>query len=326
MFNEYQQESCGTFKPAPTVTSDQVRLLDWALGLGGESGEVLDLLKHAIFHKDAELDKMELAKELGDVLWYVSAIATTCNIDLTDIATLNKAKLQHRYSNGYSIADSAARHEKELDLKDTALYKCLKARITNEGDAPLNIIVIGPDGSGKTTFTKALAERMGLPRIKCDYRQENKPQLAREFLSNQVDVIYDRFYYPDEYIYSKVKGIPLKEEYLEDLLSVLDVLKMVNPVFIYIHADFETLKQRSAAWADDYVEIDDLIKIEDEYSKWLYKMKELHLPIINIDNTYIDLGTPQYEELLRSTVEILQSYRIRYGTPNIIKKGGNKHE
>jgi NTP pyrophosphatase (non-canonical NTP hydrolase)/deoxyadenosine/deoxycytidine kinase len=320
MFNKYQQESCGTFKPAVPLTPEQVHLLDWAMGLGGESGEVLDLLKHAIFHQDAELDKMELAKELGDVLWYASAIATTCNIDLADIAALNRAKLTHRYNKGYSTAESAARHEKEIALKDTAIYKCLKARILNTGCAPLNVIVVGPDGSGKTTFTTALSELAGLTRIKCDYRQENKPQLARQLLTSRIDILYDRFYYPDEYIYSIVKQMPLDSEYLNDLLSVLDVLQTVNPVFIYVDADIDTLRERSAAWADDYVSIADLLRIKEEYEKWLSKMQELNIPIIRLDTSNIKNGTREYGNMLKDVMYKLDCCRAHYGTSNIGRK------
>ena len=117
MFNEYQAESSGIFKPVKQLTPQNVRLLDWAMGLGGESGEVLDLLKHAIFHKDTELNKMELAKELGDVLWYVSAIATTTGIDMADVAALNRAKLSHRFhGGGFNTAMSADRHAREEQL------------------------------------------------------------------------------------------------------------------------------------------------------------------------------------------------------------------
>ena len=97
MFNEYQQESCCTFKPAAELTPEQVHLLDWAMGLGGESGEVLDLLKHAICHKDSELDKMELAKELGDVLWYLAAVCDVYGITLDELWSYNIDKLVKRY-------------------------------------------------------------------------------------------------------------------------------------------------------------------------------------------------------------------------------------
>lgn len=324
MFNAYQQEACGTFKPAAELTPEQVHLLDWAMGLGGESGEVLDLLKHAICHKDSELDKMELAKELGDVLWYVSAIATTCKIDLADIASLNRAKLQHRYNRGYSVENSANRHEKEVALKETSIYKCLRARILNTHYAPLNVIVVGPDGSGKTTFTTMLAERSGMKRIKCDYRQPNKPQLAKQLLNSELDVIYDRFYYPDEYIYSNVKGIPLENDYLNDLLSVYDVLCLVNPVIIYIDAPLDVLVERSKAWADDYVTIADLTKIQAFYEEWLIKMKEAGIPVMEIDSSTVELGTEEYKAMVDYVIKQLGALREKYGTPMIT--GGESNE
>lgn len=324
MFNKYQQEACSTFKPAAELTPEQIHLLDWAMGLGGESGEVLDLLKHAICHKDSELDKMELAKELGDVLWYVSAIATTCKIDLADIAALNKAKLQHRYGQKYSVENSANRHEKEVALKDTTIYKCLASRILNTKDAPLNVIVVGPDGSGKTTFTTILAERSGMKRIKCDYRQPNKPQLAKHLLMTELDVIYDRFYYPDEYIYCTAKSIPLENEYLNDLLSVFDILHLVNPIIIYMDAPLEVLVERSKAWADDYVTVSDLTKLQALYEEWLIKMKEIGVPVIEIDTSTVMIGTDEYTAMVDYTIRQLATFRKTYGTPLIT--GGENNE
>lgn len=320
MFNEYQQKSCGTFKPATELNAEQVHLVDWAMGLGGESGEVLDLIKHTIFHKEKTLDKMELAKELGDVLWYVSAIATTCGIDLADVAVLNNAKLAHRYNNGYSTEDSANRHAKETALKDTAIYKCLKARICNTQNAPLNVIVVGPDGSGKTTFTTALAERSGMKRIKCDYRQQNKPQLAKQLLTTEIDVIYDRFYYPDEIVYSNVKKIALEKDYLNELLSVFDVLRLVNPVIIYIDAPLDVLVERSKVWADDYVAITDLTNIQAFYDEWLIKMKEAGVPIIEVDTSKVELGTVEYDTMMNNVIEQLKIQRVMYGTPSINRR------
>ena len=318
MMNQYQQKACGTFKPAVELNPEQIHLLDWAMGLGGESGEVLDLIKHSVFHQEDNLDKMELAKELGDVLWYVSAIATTCGIDLADVAALNSAKLEHRYNKGYSVEDSANRHAKEKALKDTSVYKCLSARILNTHNAPLNVIVLGPDGSGKTTFTTMLSDRSGMKRIKCDYRQPNKPQLARQLLMSELDVIYDRFYYPDEHIYSTVKEIPLENEYLNDLLSVVDLLRLVNPVIIYIDAPLEVLIQRSKAWADDYVTIADLTKIQALYEEWLIAMKEAGVPVIEIDSSTVEYGTEAYTSMVDDVIRKLNGYRKSYGTPKIV--------
>ena len=317
MFNEYQQEACNHFKPATELTPQQVHLLDWAMGLGGESGEVLDLLKHAICHKDSALNKMELAKELGDVLWYVSAIATTCEIDLADIALLNNTKLKHRYGASYSVEASANRHEKERVLSDTPIYKCLASRICNDHNAPLNVIVIGPDGSGKTTLTTRLAEITGMKRIKCDYRQEDKPQLAVSMLNTDVDVIYDRFYFPDELIYSAVKDIALDDIYKEELYKIWDTLKLVNPVFIYVDADMATLTKRSEAWADDYVAVEQLASIKAEYEDFLATMDSRNVPIIHIDTTDMPADTPAYTTMLEFIKMELDKQRAKYGTSNI---------
>lgn len=315
MFNEYQAESSGIFKPVKQLTPQNVRLLDWAMGLGGESGEVLDLLKHAIFHKDTELDKMELAKELGDVLWYVSAIATTTGIDMADVAALNRAKLTHRYhGGGYNVNMSANRHEREAQLKDTPWYRCLQARILNTKDAPVNVIFVGPDGSGKTTLSKIVAERLGMQYHKCDYRQEDKPALAKELLHSQIDVIYDRFYYPDELIYSKVKGIKLEETYYHELVSVLKEIQKVNTLFVYVSADLNTLIKRSAAWADDYVTTTDLYDIVEQYKMWLTYMNMIGVPVLQVDNTECTLGTKEYDELIAKVCFEICRYKKIYGS------------
>lgn len=317
MFNQYQKESAGVFKPTKPLQNNQVRLLDWALGLGGESGEVLDLLKHSIFHEEGQIDKMELAKELGDVMWYLAAIATTCEIDLADIAELNRAKLKHRYGQAYSAEASADRHKNEVQFKDTTIYQCLMARINNTANAPVNVIVIGPDGSGKTTLTTLLAEKLGMDRIKCDYRQENKPALAKQLLQEKIDVIYDRFYFPDELVYSEAKNIKLDKAYVDELLSIWEVLKLVNPVFIYVNANMETLTKRSEVWADDYITVDDLIHIKAHYAEVLQLLEEEEVPVIRVDTSNISLGTTSHDRMIDFVIMEINKYKAIYGTAQI---------
>lgn len=100
---------------------------NWAIGLAEETGEVLGLIKHDRFRKEP-LDPIQLAKELGDVLWYVAALATEYNLNLDAIAALNIAKLQHRFGGmNFTYDGSHDRHNKELALEDTEQYKTIVA-------------------------------------------------------------------------------------------------------------------------------------------------------------------------------------------------------
>ncbi len=73
------------------------------LGLVGESGEVAEKIKKSLRDDKGIITgekKEELKKELGDVLWYVSQIATDLKLSLDDIAVTNIEKLASRYKRG----------------------------------------------------------------------------------------------------------------------------------------------------------------------------------------------------------------------------------
>ena len=73
------------------------------LGLVGESGELAEKFKKILRDKDGHLseeDKVEIIKELGDVLWYVSAIATYLDVSLEDVASGNLKKVLSRKDRG----------------------------------------------------------------------------------------------------------------------------------------------------------------------------------------------------------------------------------
>lgn len=128
-FNNYQSRASKNFKEHKGLTKEEARLLDWALGVTDEAGEVAGKVKHMVYHNE-ETDIMEIAKEIGDVLWYLSALAKTLDISLEDCAELNVAKLEHRHGKkGYSDSTSASRHSKENKFKDTELYKDIERRV-----------------------------------------------------------------------------------------------------------------------------------------------------------------------------------------------------
>lgn len=105
--NQYQQLALRT--AGHRDNPDQV-LTYSALGLTGESGEVADLIKKALFHGHP-LDRELVSKELGDVLWYLAVMADGLGISLEQIAQQNIAKLRERYPEGFSETRSLNRTE-----------------------------------------------------------------------------------------------------------------------------------------------------------------------------------------------------------------------
>ena len=91
-FGEYQSISSRTL----SLLSEKEGLVMAAMGLCGESGEASEIIKKYVFH-DHDLDRDKLRNELGDILWYLAAMATVLDVSLEDIASENIAKLKARY-------------------------------------------------------------------------------------------------------------------------------------------------------------------------------------------------------------------------------------
>lgn len=105
--NNYQKLASRT---ANDKVTQKEALTNYALGIAGESGEVADMVKKHVFHNH-ELDKEEIVKELGDVMWYVANIATCLDVDLFEIANKNIDKLKKRYPEGFDTEKSKNRKE-----------------------------------------------------------------------------------------------------------------------------------------------------------------------------------------------------------------------
>ena len=103
--NEYQKLAMTTLNPA---LSEKGVLLNGVMGLCGESGEAIDLVKKWMM-QGHELDKAHLAKELGDVAWYLAETATAIGYDLETILQANIDKLKARYPEGFNADRSMHR-------------------------------------------------------------------------------------------------------------------------------------------------------------------------------------------------------------------------
>ena len=85
-----------------------------AMGLAGECGEVVDLLKKHIW-QGKELDINDLIEEVGDVLWYIANLCNVNNITMEECMLTNVNKLRKRYPSGFSIKDANERKDKVVE-------------------------------------------------------------------------------------------------------------------------------------------------------------------------------------------------------------------
>ena len=103
--NEYQQLAMTTLNPQ---LSRKDVLINGVMGLCGESGEAIDIVKKWLA-QGHELDREKLAKELGDIAWYLAETAYALDIPLEDILQANVDKLKKRYPEGFDAQRSINR-------------------------------------------------------------------------------------------------------------------------------------------------------------------------------------------------------------------------
>lgn len=108
--NEYQKAA---YRTANQSLTDSQQLQNGLMGLNGESGECIDILKKHLF-QGHDLDKYHIAKELGDVAWYLAVSAQALGFDLETILQTNVEKLKARYPHGFDAGHSQHRSSGDI--------------------------------------------------------------------------------------------------------------------------------------------------------------------------------------------------------------------
>ena len=102
--NEYQKLCMRT---ANFMDSSKL-IANGAMGLCGEAGEVIDLIKKWAFQGHS-LRKQDIAEELGDVLWYVAILCEGIGLNMEEVMQKNIDKLKKRYPDGFEVERSVNR-------------------------------------------------------------------------------------------------------------------------------------------------------------------------------------------------------------------------
>lgn len=107
--NDYQLAALRTAE----TTNLKELLTNGVMGLAGESGECVDLVKKHLF-QGHELDSNRLAKELGDVAWYLAVTSYAIGYSLDDVLKINIEKLYARYPDGFDPKKSINREDGDV--------------------------------------------------------------------------------------------------------------------------------------------------------------------------------------------------------------------
>ncbi len=108
--DEYQKLAMTTLNPE---LDKKDILINGVMGLCGESGEAIDIVKKWLA-QGHELDREHLAKEFGDIAWYLAETATALDLSLSDIFEANIEKLKKRYPQGFETEKSVNRMNEDF--------------------------------------------------------------------------------------------------------------------------------------------------------------------------------------------------------------------
>lgn len=117
--NDYQRKAGRTVPVEISANADSA-LVNGALGLCGESGEVADIIKKHRF-QGHDLNRTKVIEELGDVCWYIAMMATALGVSLEDVLEKNILKLIRRYPDGFDAERSINRPEYRTERTESGL-------------------------------------------------------------------------------------------------------------------------------------------------------------------------------------------------------------
>lgn len=102
--NEYQEEAKRTINP---MLSHNQKVNHALFGMASEVGEIQGIYQK--LYQGHGLNAEEMAKELGDLLWFIAEYCTVHGFELEEIAQMNIDKLRRRYPFGFDTERSLHR-------------------------------------------------------------------------------------------------------------------------------------------------------------------------------------------------------------------------
>lgn len=150
-------------------------------------------------------------------------------------------------------------------------------KFENYGD----IVVVGCDGVGKTTFCTQLAERLNALYVKCSVSsaQDKLDFMTGMYAGLQIvatdhKIVFDRSFFPDDLIYSKIIEGTENDYKYNDWARVIVRMKSRNTLMIWLDEPLELITERFDARGDEFIKVEQLADIVAAYGEIMPKIAE----------------------------------------------------